>query len=99
MATKQRLTKRQLAAFKAWKTRRGPYFHITKKSGNRKTGEIVATTSSQETCPDVCPLKKGGCYADGGPLNMHWCQITNGTRGVPFDEFLKELRSIDRWRG
>lgn len=87
---------RQKAAFKAWRTRKGPYYHITRKSGNKKTGNMVVTTSSQKTCPDACPFKKKGCYADGGPLLMHWSKVTEGDRGLPFEQFLEELRSIDR---
>lgn len=88
--------KRKLAAQKAWRTRRGPYYHVTMKSNNKKTGKIVVTTSSQKTCPDTCPFKHRGCYADGGPLLMHWCKVTDGERGKPFDQFLEELRSIPR---
>lgn len=91
-----RLSKQQAAALKAWKTRRGPYFHITRRSDNKKTGRIVVTTSSQKTCPNTCPFKKNGCYADGGPLLIHWNKVTEGDRGLPFDQFLEELRSIDR---
>lgn len=86
------------AAIKAWRTRRGPYYHITEKSTNRKTGNIVVTTSSQKTCPDVCPFKNKGCYADLGPLQIHWTRVTRGERGLTYDKFLEELRGIERWR-
>ena len=49
--------------------------HTTIKSANRKVGPIPVTTTSATTCPDVCPFNnanEGGCYANGGPLAMHW---------------------------
>lgn len=51
-------------------------------------------TATAETCPTSCPLQNRGCYADGGPLAIHWRKITRGERGVPFDEILKEIRSL-----
>lgn len=69
-------------------------FHITLKSSNRKTGSIAVTTSSKETCPDVCPLYNKGCYGGGGPLAIHWRKITNGERGTDFDTFIKDLKNI-----
>ena len=56
-------------------------YHITTVSNNRKTGRIPVTTTSRDTCPDSCPLKKSGCMADGGPLAMHWSKVSNGVRG------------------
>jgi len=46
--------------------------HLTIKSSNKKTGPIPVSTTSAKSCPDSCPLKKNGCYADGGPLALHW---------------------------
>ena len=49
-----------------------PIVHLSKKSGNVKTGKIPVSTSGRNTCPDACPLKKAnggkGCYGEGGPL-------------------------------
>jgi hypothetical protein len=76
-------------------------FHITQKSTNRKVGKIPVTTSAKETCPDNCPLKGAGCYADGGPLNIHWDKVSNGERGVTFEEFLEAIRKLPEgqlWR-
>ena len=77
------------------------YYHLTKKSTNRKTGPMPIVTSSQRTCPDNCPFKRtnnGGCYANGGPLRLHWDKITRGERGVEFAGLLKILREIPRWQ-
>lgn len=57
---------------------------ITKKSGNRKVGPIMVTTSSRETCPDACPFKGQGCYADGGPLRGLWDKLTATDAGATF---------------
>src|SRR5688572_10948923 len=50
-------------------------FLITRRSANRITGPIMATTSPRFTCPRGCPLRKGGdtptaglCYAEHGAL-------------------------------
>jgi hypothetical protein len=68
--------------------------HITPKSGNGKVGPIPVTTSSAETCPSSCPFNhanEGGCYADAGPLKLHWDKVTRGERGETWNEFLDSL--------
>lgn len=57
---------------------------ITKKSSNRKVGPIMVTTSSRETCPNACPFKANGCYADGGPLRGLWDKLTATDAGETF---------------
>lgn len=74
-------------------------YHFTAKSSNAKTGPIPVTTSSRETCPDACPLKRSaagtaGCYADGGPLAIHWNAVTNGKRGSSYPEILDFIRAL-----
>lgn len=76
-------------------------YHITLKSGNNKTGFMPVTTSSRDTCPDACPLKGNGCYAESGPLALHWRKVTNGERGLNWAEFVQSIRSLPRgilWR-
>lgn len=68
--------------------------HLTLKSANVKTGPIPVSTSSADTCPDACPLKKGGCYAKSGPLGMHWNKVTKGQRGANLTAFVKQIRSL-----
>ena len=75
--------------------------HLSKISGNVKTGPIPVTTSSQETCPDACPLKAGGCYAKGGPLAMHWKKVTANLRGDTLQILAKQIKGFPRgqvWR-
>ncbi len=76
-------------------------FYITLSSKNKKTGGIPVATGPRETCPDSCPLRNNGCYADGGPLRIHWDKVTSGERGTDFGTFCKtvELMPSDQlWR-
>ena len=78
--------------------------HLTRVSANRKLGPIPATTSSKETCPASCPFAKsngGGCYANGGPLAIHWAAVTAGKRGGSFDQLTEQIRALPKgqlWR-
>lgn len=69
-------------------------FHLTIKSGNAKTGDMPVTTSTKDTCPNACPFKGKGCYAESGPLRIHWNKISEGLRGLEWKEFLKALKSL-----
>ena len=33
---------------------------------------MPVTISSENSCPNSCPLKGKGCYANVGPLALHW---------------------------
>jgi len=68
--------------------------HITMKSANAKTGPIPVSTSSAETCPPSCPFKKQGCYADSGPLALHWAKVTAGDRGMSWAEFCDTIAAL-----
>jgi hypothetical protein len=75
--------------------------HLTLISSNIKTGPIPVTTSSAETCPPECPFKKSGCYADSGPLALHWLKVTSGNRGDSLDALCNQVKSFPRgqvWR-
>jgi hypothetical protein len=75
--------------------------HLTLKSSNVKTGPIPVTTSSNDTCPDACPLKAGGCYAKGGPLGIHWQYVSNGDRGdslLALSQQIKGFVAGQLWR-
>jgi hypothetical protein len=77
-------------------------FHLTLKSSNKKTGNIPVSTSSNKTCPSECPFNNlMGCYANGGPLALHWKKVSEGLRGDSFSEFLikiSELPEGQLWR-
>lgn len=68
--------------------------HTTFKSNNRKVGKIPVTTTSATTCPDKCEFKKNGCYADGGPLAIHWKKVTDGERGDTWSGFITTVKSF-----
>ena len=68
--------------------------HLTLKSANAKTGPIPVSTSSAVTCADDCPFKVKGCYAKGGPLNLHWSKVTSGERGIDWLSFIKQVRNF-----
>jgi len=72
------------------------HYHLTLKSANSKTGPMAVSTTAKISCPDKCPLKKAGCFADGGPLQLHWEQVSQGNRGVEFDDFLLQVAALPR---
>ena len=75
-------------------------YHVTRISGNKKTGPVATTTTSRSTCPDTCPLKReegaksSPCYAEQYPMNTHWNRLDRRERGIGFTEYLKALRSL-----
>lgn len=78
-------------------------FHITRVSGNAKTGPIPVTTTSENSCPTTCPLYGKGCYAKTGPLALHWRKVSdeNEKRSISFVEFLSEIKALPNgqlWR-
>lgn len=76
-------------------------YHLTAKSANVKTGPIPVSTSTHDTCPDICPLKAKGCYAGSGPLALHWRKVTEGSRGVSWLNFVQLIAALPEnqtWR-
>lgn len=74
---------------------------FTKISSNEKTGKIPVSTTSFTSCPNSCPLKNNGCYAEIGPLSWHWKKVTEGTRGESWESFcnkISELKAGQFWR-
>lgn len=69
-------------------------YHLTKKSSNIKTGPIAVSTTSRDSCPTSCPLKGNGCYAESGPLLLHWNKVSDGSRGVDINGFIDALRTL-----
>tara|TARA_R110000824_G_C15090076_1_gene665264 strand:+ start:302 stop:1051 length:750 start_codon:yes stop_codon:yes gene_type:complete len=78
--------------------------HTTDKSRNGKVGRIPVTTSEASTCPVVCPFNHandGGCYADAGPLKLHWDKVSRHERGDDWDTFITKVESFAldaKWR-
>ena len=76
-------------------------YHLTRTSGNAKTGPIPVSTTSKSTCPEVCPLRGNGCYAESGPLALHWNAVSNKGRGYDIDRFCQEIARLPKqqlWR-
>ena len=77
------------------------YFYLNKKSKNKKTGKMPVSTSDRGTCPDSCPFKDNGCYAEGYPLKGRWDEVTTGKRGSLFSDFVNQVKALPNnilWR-
>jgi len=68
--------------------------HFCEKSRNSKTGPIPFSTTSSDTCPQACPFRGNGCYAESGPLALHWREVNNGTRGDTWPEFCAKVEAL-----
>lgn len=76
-------------------------YSFTRVSQNVKTGPIPVTMSHKETCPNACPLKSSGCYAESGHVNIHWSNISTGKRGIEWGELIDNIKVIPKgqlWR-
>ena len=76
-------------------------YHITPKSKNAKVGKMAVTTSTATTCPTACPFKDNGCYAESGPLKLHWLKVTKGERGDDCTTFINKIFDLpagSKWR-
>lgn len=75
------------------------WYHLTKKSSNAKTGPIAVSTTSRDSCSPSCPLFNNGCYAETGPLKLHWDRVSAGPyddkpRGTDLESFVSALKSL-----
>lgn len=68
--------------------------HLTPKSANKKTGPIPVSITSENSCPSVCPLKGQGCYAESGPLRLHWQKVSDGSRGNTWGDLCASVESF-----
>ena len=76
-------------------------FYMNPKSKNKKTGQMPVSTSDRGTCPDACPFKNNGCYAEGYPLKGRWDEVTSGKRGGLFSDFVAQVAALPEnilWR-
>lgn len=74
---------------------------FTRVSKNAKTGPIPVTTTEEGSCPDACPLKKNGCYADSGPLALFWRKVTERKAGMAWSDMLLQVAALPKgqlWR-
>lgn len=67
---------------------------FTLKSRNSKVGAMPVSTTARETCPDACPLKASGCYAESGPLGMLWSALSRAKPGKTFQRAGQTVQSL-----
>lgn len=69
--------------------------HLTKpkpgKEGNRKLGRMPSAYIARESCPTSCPLQGNGCYAEGGPVRIHWDLVSLGRVGMAWARFCAQV--------
>lgn len=74
--------------------------HLTLKSSNAKTGPIPVSTTERDSCPDDCAMR-AECYADAGPLALHWDAVSDGRRAMTWDAFCDAIETLEAgefWR-
>ena len=69
-------------------------YYLTTKSRNAKTGPIPVSTTSADTCPNDCPFRGNGCYADGYPLKGRWDEVTRGERGGSLAALCEKIAAL-----
>ena len=77
------------------------FYFLTRKSRNAKTGPIPVSTTSADTCPNDCPFRGNGCYAEGYPLKGRWDEVTRGERGGSLEELAANIKTLPQgqlWR-
>ena len=67
---------------------------FTLRSANVKTGAIPTSVTSANSCPPSCPFMGSGCYAESGPLAIHWRKTSNGERGMDWLSFCKQVENL-----
>lgn len=74
-------------------------YSATRVSSNSKTGPILTTITSRESCPDACGLKGSGCYAESGHVRLHWNNASkpfkqgkNGFTGGDLSQLVGEIK-------
>lgn len=78
------------------------HYHATFSGKNRKTGKMLVTTTSENTCPAVCKHKQQGtCYAKFSWLGLHWNKVSSGARSHGITKVLDMVRQLPNgslWR-
>jgi hypothetical protein len=67
--------------------------HLTLKSANVKTGPIPVSTTEKSSCPSDCNMRDA-CYADSGPLALHWAAVSAGKRGTDWATFCDTIAAL-----
>lgn len=77
------------------------FFKFTRVSSNSKTGPIPTTVSGKDTCPNICPLKGAGCYAELGMVGMLWRNVSKGKHSGTWGAMIQNIYSLPKgqlWR-
>lgn len=69
---------------------------LTRISQNSKTGPIAVSSTGAASCPDSCPLKKNGCYADMSYAGIHWRKLDNPNHGLSWEEYCKAVKALPK---
>lgn len=69
---------------------------LTRVSHNSKTGTIAVSSTSAVSCPDSCPLKKNGCYAEMSFAGIHWRKLDNPEYGYSWDEYCAQVKALPK---
>jgi hypothetical protein len=70
-------------------------YHLSLKSANPKTGPIPVSTTTAGTCPDACPLRGAGCYAEQWPLAWFWRKLgTAKLKGLTLRQFCRRVAAL-----
>src|SRR5579871_4292396 len=51
-------------------------------TANSKLGPVSSTSVAQISCPDTCPLRARGCYAESGPQGLITRRLNRTTADV-----------------
>lgn len=76
-------------------------YSFTRVSGNSKTGPIPVVSSTSNTCPDVCPLKGEGCYAELGMVGMNWRKLDKKPDAIDLQQLAGHIQALPKgtfWR-
>ena len=70
---------------------------LTDRSSNAKIGPISCVTVTNKTCPDACPLKRNGCYADYSHVGALWRKMSEALPGdsVPHGRASVKVHSFE----
>lgn len=69
------------------------------QSKNAKTGDVSVTMVSQASCPDSCPLKRKGCYAENGFAGFATRRLNKSSETDAVRIARAEARAIARLSG
>jgi hypothetical protein len=74
-------------------------YGLTRSSANKKTGPMAVSMTDRSSCPDACPMREKGCFANGWPLSLHWDRLPEtGLTQKQFERALRKLPWYSLWR-